>query len=200
MFGGHATSCVRHAFADLTLRWEEVCFSFGHYWLYEYWLTTLGSSLCRQSTHRVFALDRRIHVSPFVSIWCRASWLSVSTTFECRADIHSVRASGYCRPVSPFGGGLLRFATVLDRCILVYHVNCVRHQEDCTSLSASHCTALTLLLRHAVFGFHKPLVHPLGALLPWQTGWPNVTCVACSGFDPVGVQNFSFAFMTLIFS
>ena len=44
MFGGHATSCVRHAVAELTLRWEEVCFSFGHYWLYEYWLTTLGSS------------------------------------------------------------------------------------------------------------------------------------------------------------
>ena len=134
MFGGHATSCVRLAVADLTLRWEEVCVSFGHYWLYEYWLTTLGSSHCRQSTHRVLALDRRIHVSLFVSIWCRASWLSVSMAFECRADIHSVRVSGCCRLDSPLGGGLLRFATVPDRCILVYHVGRVRHQEEGTSL------------------------------------------------------------------
>ena len=28
----------------------------------------------------------------------------------------------------------------------------------------------TLILRHAVFSYHKPLVHPLGALLPCQTG------------------------------
>ena len=55
MFGGHATSCVHHAVADLTLRWEEICFSFGCCWLYEYWLTTLGSSRCRQSTHRWIA-------------------------------------------------------------------------------------------------------------------------------------------------
>ena len=125
---------VRHAVADLTLRWEELCFSFGHYWLYAYCLTTLGGSHCRQSTHRVLALDRNIHVSPFVSIWCRASWLSVSMAFECRADIHSVRASGCCRPDSPLGGGLLRFATVPDRCVRVYHVDRVRHQEEGTSL------------------------------------------------------------------
>ena len=134
MFGGHATSCVRHAVADLALRWEEVCFSFGHCRSHEYRPTTLGSPHCRQSTQRVLALDRRIHVSPSVSIWCRASWLSVSMAFECRADIHSVRASGCCRPDSPLGGGLLRFATVPDRCILVYHVDRVRHQEEGTSL------------------------------------------------------------------
>ena len=155
MFGGHATSCVRHAVADLTVRWEEVCLSFGHYWLHEHWLTTVGSSHCRQSTRRVKALDRRIHVSPFISIWCRASRLSVSMAFECRADIHSVRASGCCRPDSPLGGGLLRFATVPDRCILVYHVDRVRHQEEGTSLSlvsASHC----MVWLGSLSWFHRP--------------------------------------------
>ena len=110
----------------------------------------------------------------FVSIWCRASGLSVSMALECRADIHSVRASGCCRPDSPLGRGLLRFATVPERCILVYHGDRVRHQEEGTSSVISECfslhgllrlcvlvpSALTLLLRHAVFSCHKPLVHP----------------------------------------
>ena len=75
MFGGHATSCVHYAVAGLTLRCEEVCFSFGHNCLYEYWLTTLGSLQRRQSTHRkLSASDRRNHASSFALTVCRASW------------------------------------------------------------------------------------------------------------------------------
>ena len=67
MFGGHATSCVHHAVAGLTLRWEEVCFSFG--------LTTFASLQRRQSDNRELpALDRRNHASSFGLTVFRASW------------------------------------------------------------------------------------------------------------------------------
>ena len=60
--------------------------------------------------------------------------LSVSMALKCRADIIFVWASGCCRPGSPLGGGLLRFATLPGKCILVFHVDRVRHQEEGTSL------------------------------------------------------------------
>ena len=66
----------------------------------------------------------------------RPPWenLSVPVAFKCRADIILVRASGCCRPDSPSGRGLLRFAMVPNKCILVYHVDRVRHQEEGTTL------------------------------------------------------------------
>ena len=156
------------------------------------------------------------------STWAPSTWkafldrplfqnLSVSMAFECRADIH-FWASGCCRPHSPLGGGLLGFATGPDKCILVHHVDRIRHQEEGTSLR-DESVILIAWSAHALRpGSTSPNTHTLscGLQLP-QTlgaslgcrgniGLPNVTCVACSGFDPLGVQNLSFAFMTFIYS
>ena len=81
-------------------------------------------------------------------------------------------------------------------------VDRVGHQEEGTSLRDSSVLLIAWSAQALgpgstgpVFSCHKPLV-----CIPWVLSYHGVTCVACFGFDPVGVQNFSFAFMTLIYS
>ena len=171
----HATSCVRHAVADLTLRWEEVCFSFGHYWLFDYWLTTLGSSHCRQSTHRVLALDR----FGVALLGCQYPWHSNAELTSILCGHQAVAGLTPSWEEVCFGLQQCQTDAYLSTMLIVHGI---RRRADPSVLSQCFSlhglpvlcvlvpSALTLLLRHAVFSCQKPLVHPLGALLPWQTG------------------------------
>ena len=97
------------------------------------------------------------------------------------STFHFVRASGCCRPDSPLGGGLLRFATVPIKCIQVYQVDREQvsgrlnpqslgaraHPSSDASVILAACLArlrvlalpaLVFITRHDVISGHKLLL------------------------------------------
>ena len=135
MFGRHATSCVHHTAADLTPRWEEVCFDLLQ--------CPTGLSLFPflMISHALGTrLDNRVspHGNRF-SCTSTCNWFS-----STRGDFFDRALFGCCGSDSQLGSGLLRFQ--VDR---------ARHQEEVTS-SAILTACSDQALR---FGFTGPCTH-----------------------------------------